>query len=85
MREVYPDVSKAELDTRDPIERGFHKYMHGKGRARDNALNAQVERWLLRAKRRSGRQNFDDFAKFIVKKRDEVYLELYKVYQGFRD
>jgi len=85
VKEVYPDVKKEELETRDFMERKYHTVLHGKGRPRKYAFNAQVRRWLQRAKRKGGRQNFNDFAKYIAKKRDDVYLELYKIFQRFPD
>ena len=85
IKKAFREKLKKEFETKDPIERGFHKYIHGKGRRLKEAYNEQVRRWAEDTLKEGRSKNFDDFAKLVAKKRDEVYLKLYEIYQQFAD
>jgi hypothetical protein len=89
IKKVFPKANLKTLESVvDPMERAFHKYLHGKGalgtRTLRQAYNGSVQRWLERAKKiidEGGKVEFKQFKEYIGEVRNR-YMNWYKDYQG---
>jgi hypothetical protein len=78
LKALFPEISKDVLQWKEPLELGFHKYLHGKG-ARGTlfeAYNGRITQWLDKF---GTSKTMDEFLQFVDNLRLE-YLELYQQY-----
>jgi RHS repeat-associated protein len=72
----YPRISPRLLEFTEPLERGFHKFVHGKWGTLADSYNDFVARWLDEY---GSIKSLDDFLQYIDDLRSE-YLDLYEQY-----
>jgi RHS repeat-associated protein len=81
LRELFPEIGTDLLHFTEPLEEGFHRFLHGQwaNETLDLAYNGQIRTWLMRAIEEGSRPTLDEFIQFVGDFRAE-YLDLYEQY-----
>jgi hypothetical protein len=78
---MFPSITPDALNFTEPPERGFHRFLHGKGAngTLQLAYNGRLQEWLDLAQQGGRMPTLGEFLQFIGELRAE-YLDLYEEY-----